>query len=146
MASTPTCPTPPLSRSPPIWPRYTNDFMSCVGEDQECCGNKMRNKAEVLRYIDRSSHLTKKQQYAYTVNRPTRQYRVSTNEAFANTVAYIERKQCKENAAVRRFPAYYSDVPGKKLLYFDRKVPLINFRTTREYSTSPITVPLKLAE
>ena len=123
----------PLRKGPPPWARYQPPWISCL-QTPGCCGNKMRNKAQVLKYIKNSSCLTKKQQYAYVVNRPRWQYLMP---ASANANTYIPSHQCKKSTAPLRSPASASDVPGSAMLFFDKSVPITSYRTVRQYGTTP---------
>ena len=147
------CPEFSLRRAPPPWPRYSNFYPSCpdavrrLGGSQ-CleirCGSQMRRKAQVLQHLNNSNHMTKKQRYAYAINRPRRHFRVATPQAGRRLKTYIEEQQCKKREHLLRLPAYYSDVPGNALLFFDRDTPLTNYRTTRQYDTSPFTAKVSL--
>ena len=143
----------PVRRSPPPWPRDSNIYPSCpdavrrLGGNQcleICCGSQMRRKAQVLRHLNNSEHLTKKQRYAYAVTRPRRQFRVGTTAAATQLLAYIKQKQCKKSEHPLRLPAYYSDVPGKRQLFFNRRVPLVNYRVASRDNTSPFTAKVSL--
>ena len=143
----------PIRRGPPPWPRDTNSYPACPDEvrrlnNSQCldisCGSQMRRKAQVLRHLNNSDHLTKKQKYAYAVNGPRRQFRVATPQAGRSLLAYIEQQQCKKREHPLLLPAYYSDVPGNALLFLNRRTPLVNYRVARQDNTAPFTAKVSL--
>jgi len=121
----------------------------------------MRRKAEVLKHKQPGNELTKKQrlsmisrgkgrrlpntasQNQISTNPNTRPFTPGSTDPYAYKPIYKEGTDDKviigltapninSNAVVAR-PSSGSGVPGNKPLYYDKEVPLINYKVTRQY-------------
>lgn len=89
----------------------------------------MRRKAEVLKYKNNKSDVSKKLRYAYFAkNRNTK----LLGSEQANTTS----ESCKTNSSA-------SDVPGNKMLFLDKSVPVFGLVKTIQYGASQGNYPIK---
>ena len=79
----------------------------------------MRRKAEVLKYTNNTSNLTKRQQFSNVINK--------TNNS--NKKYYVN---CKK-ANIKEYPSSDSNVPGQQYLYYDKNIPLTRWIIQRQY-------------
>ena len=92
------------------------------------CGSQMRRKAEVLRHVNNRNQLTKKQQYSRLIQYG-RTIKVRTDTQRKEQIEALRRRFSQVTNG--RYPAYYSNVPGRRELFLDIGVPLVNFRNVK---------------
>jgi len=102
------------------------------------CGNQMRRKAETLRHLNNSAHLTKKQQFSYAMQQGMV---VDSSRCGSNTVCKSYDRQLAScfGALPPRYssyPPYYSNVPGRLPLVYDKSVGLTNYVRVTHYPTA----------
>lgn len=107
-------------------------WRTCDGEPTICpsltCGSQMRRKAEVLRHVNNRNQLTKKQKYSRLIQYG-RTIKIKTEDQRKKQIEALQRiyRQVTDG----RYPAYYSDVPGRTELFLDQIEPLVNYRTVK---------------
>lgn len=89
----------------------------------------MRRKAEVLKYKKNKSNDNKKARYAYFArNRNT--------NLLGSRQANSKSSSCKNSSSA-------SDVPGNKVLFLDKSVPVFGLVVSRQYGPGVGNYPLK---
>jgi hypothetical protein len=103
------------------------------------CGSQMRRKAETLLHKNNQLPMTKKQQYSYAI-KYGKQFVVNNDSVqFAKQKTMLkQRYECTNNNTYRE--PYYSNVPGRTDLVFDRTKGLMNYRPVRQYPTSSYSI------
>ena len=126
------------SSSPPKWSRFYN---GCVYNSSDISEFDMRRKAEILKYKNNNSNLSKKQLWA----RKIKGYGQYKNKVWAtqninytnNNINNLERSNdtllCP-NSQVNCALTTYSDVPGRQIILCDdNNVNLVNYIVKRRY-------------
>jgi len=144
----------PRKRPPRTWSQYKPPWapVCMLGETRDICtaidcGSQMRRKAETLRHLDNSAHLTKKQKFSYAM----RYGRVIDNGwcgASPRCEKYVNGwlNRCSARRALAYYPPSSSGVPGSTPLTYDRGVGLTNYRRVLRYPTATWVAPISLPD
>ena len=144
----------PRKRPPRSWSVYRPPWAPVcrLGETQDTCtaiqcGSQMRRKAETLRHLDNSAHMTKKQKYSYAMR-----YGRTIDSGWCGASPRCDRyvRGWLTRCSARRASAYYhpsnSGVPGGTPLTYDRSVGLMNYRRVLKYPTASQVAHISLPD
>lgn len=130
----------PIQTNTPAPTYKSRWWRECIESDcpNIVCGSQMRRKAETLLHKNNRFHMTKKQQYSYAI-KYGKQFIVNNNSVqFVKQKTMLEQRYKCTNSNTYREP-YYSDVPGRTSLVFDRGKGLMNYNPVRQYPPSTLT-------
>jgi hypothetical protein len=103
---------------PRLWNRSQGDMCN---ENTSKMELDMRRKAEVLKYTNNTSKLTKKQQFSNVVNKTS----TSNKKYYGN---------CKKRD-LQKYTSSSSNVPGQQELYYNKNVPLTRWIIQKQYNS-----------